>query len=90
MFDRYYVHKACLIVSSQGIGCGASSNACDRTNKGEYKQDFCQDIAGVSRSCWVVTAGIHALTVDLKQIGTRMHINMKNLAVGHPVSSKAH
>lgn len=45
MFDRYYVHKACLIVSSQGIGCGVSSNACDRTNKGEYKQDFCQDIA---------------------------------------------
>jgi hypothetical protein len=45
IYDRHFVYNACLLASAEGYNCGAFGNACDRSNRGEYKTDFYQSIA---------------------------------------------
>lgn len=45
IFNRHTVYKCCLYAETQGINCGAFGNACDRSNRGEYKNPFYQEIA---------------------------------------------
>jgi hypothetical protein len=45
IYNRHFVYEACLLASAEGHDCMAFGNACDRTNRGEYKSEFYQTIA---------------------------------------------
>jgi len=60
-FNRHQVYAACLLATAAGVKCNAFGNACDRSNKGEYKSSFYQEIAAAhynpaltEKECWEV------------------------------------
>ena len=60
-FNRHQVYAVCLLATAAGVKCNAFGNACDKTNKGEYKSPFYQEIAAeyynpalTEKECWEV------------------------------------